>query len=118
LNDLGFAPQRRLFDKLTQIRRAPPPVITCHDVLENPKLALKALCDAIDISFSEQMLSWETGERPTDGAWAPYWYASVQSSTGFGKAPAETPRLSDSHLALVAECKTDYEHLLAHKISI
>ena len=37
----------------------------------------------VDVEFQERMLHWPAGPRDTDGVWAPYWYATVQASTGF-----------------------------------
>ena len=118
LEDLGFASQKRLFDSLADMMGKAPPVITCADVLNAPKTILSRLCESINIPFTEDMLSWAKGARPEDGAWAPYWYGSVQSSEGFGSPPSTIPNLSKTQKAMAEACQQDYLHLMAHRISI
>lgn len=93
LADLGYARQQELFERVAGRRGTAPPVIDAADVLEDPARTLRALCDALGVPFDEHMLAWPAGPRPTDGAWAPHWYASVWRSTGFGAAtpPADVP---------------------------
>jgi hypothetical protein len=78
LSDLGLEQQVEIF------RRFGGPVIDAADLATRPAPALKALCAALGIGFDEAMLSWPAGPRPTDGVWAPHWYANVWASTGFG----------------------------------
>ncbi|HEY6579299.1 MAG TPA: hypothetical protein VIY09_08245, partial [Rhizomicrobium sp.] len=68
--DIGFASQRELFEAEADRLGAPPPVIDAEDVLRDPRPMLEALCGALEIGFSERMLHWPEGPRPTDGAWA------------------------------------------------
>ena len=108
--DLGFRRQAELFDHVCQIVGKAPPVIEARDVLTNPEHVLKALCNALDVTFDPAMLRWEAGPRDTDGAWASHWYNSVNQSTGFaqprppGSCPPELERI-------VAECQPYYEQL-------
>jgi len=118
LDDLGFAPQRRLFDVLSEITGAPPPVIDSYDILSKPKAALGALCEAIDIPFDKAMLTWEAGRRVTDGAWSPYWYASVITSTGFSPLPQDKPIISDEYQDILTACQADYEALACLRIQV
>jgi hypothetical protein len=85
LADLGIAAQAEIFEAFGG------PVVDSRDLLADPAGVLRALCAALDVPFDERMLSWPTGPRASDGVWAPYWYASVQSSTGFAayRPPAE-----------------------------
>jgi sulfotransferase family protein len=53
-------------------------------------LALRQLCRALKIDFSETMLSWPPGPKPYDGVWGRHWYNAVHASTGFDR-PAEAP---------------------------
>lgn len=118
LADLGFAPQRRLFDTLTDLTGSEPPVIDSVDILSAPEPMLTALCAAIDIPFDRAMLSWEPGPRPEDGAWAPYWYHSVHSSTGFGSPPTSEPEVPDEYADMLAVCEADYVALRDRRIKI
>jgi len=53
LEDLGFAPQRQLWEQLGR-----PPVIHSEIILQDPEGALRQLCTAIDLPFDVGMLSW------------------------------------------------------------
>jgi hypothetical protein len=116
--DLGFAPQRRLFDQLELQTGKRPPVIHSSDILRAPEKALRVLCKAIAIPFDEAMLSWPAGPRAEDGAWAPYWYASVERSTGFGPPPSKAPDLPTELAEILRVCETDYEALASHALTI
>lgn len=111
LDDLGYVRQAEIFDRVADRGGAAPPVIDGADVLKAPARALSALCAALDVPFSEHMLSWRPGPRQTDGLWAPHWYASVLRSTGFAppKAPADAP----PELAPVIEAAMPYYERLA-----
>ena len=113
LEDLGFAPQRQLWEQLGR-----PPVIHSEIILQDPEGALRQLCTAIDLPFDVGMLSWPEGPRDEDGAWAPWWYDSVHRSTGFGPAPSGMPSISIEHQKLLAACLPDYEALAASAIKV
>jgi len=94
------------------------PVLDSRDLLRSPGPMLRALCAALDVPFDEAMLSWPPGPRPSDGVWAPYWYASVRASTGFGPyRPAAEPL--PAHLrALADQCRPYYERLHASRLTL
>lgn len=117
MQDLGFAPQRRLFETLAEMTGRRPPVIESTAILKNPEAALRGLCRAIDIPFDKAMLKWEAGPRPEDGAWAPYWYQSVENSTGFGPPPIGIPKIPFQYEEILAQCRVDYAVLLRHCVS-
>ena len=106
LADLGLEQQVALH------RRFGGPVVDSDDLLRDPRGVLAALCGALGVPFDERMLSWPPGPRPTDGVWAPYWYASVEASTGFGPHRGDAvPDLPD-HLAELADrCRPFYDEL-------
>ena len=83
LNDLGFVQQVKLFEQIKILTGSYPAVIDSKDILLNPKLYLSKLCDYFDISFLEEMLSWPTGHRESDGIWGSHWYKNVINSNGF-----------------------------------
>ena len=108
--DIGLQQQERLVETW-QAREVTAPVIDAADFLRDPEGYLRWVCDWLGIGFTDRMLSWPAGPRPTDGVWAPYWYDAVLSSTGF--APWR-PREVDlnTHDAAVAEaCRPAYERL-------
>ncbi len=83
VRDTGLPQQVEIFEQVRGSSGVTPPVIDARDVLENPRRMLSLLCEALGIAFSEAMLSWPPGRRPTDGIWAKHWYAAVEASTGF-----------------------------------
>ncbi len=113
LDDLGFAAQHRLWMRLGR-----PPVIQSEVILNDPEIALRALCEAINIPFDPAMLSWQSGPREEDGAWAPWWYESVWRSTGFARPPRGLPQIHPRHETLLSTCMPAYEALAAHAIRV
>ena len=109
--DLGFPQQWELFQRFDQTL----PVLEAADILQNPEVALKKLCAAFEIPWHPCMLTWKSGTRETDGAWAPHWYANVEASTSFSaprKASADVPE----HLKpVVKECRRYYDKLVNFK---
>lgn len=109
--ELGFEQQARLFDHVCRHRHQPPPVIDAADVLRNPRGTLMALCATLGVSFSERMLRWPAGPRPSDGVWAPHWYATVKRSTGFARWRPRAVELTDLQRRLVDACQPYYQRL-------
>ena len=87
-----------------------------RDVLEDPRGLLGVLCAALDVPFSDRMLSWPAGARSSDGVWARYWYDAVYASTGF------TPYVSKAHTLprrlepLAEECEPHYRKLYEQRL--
>lgn len=111
--DLGFTSQRRLWEQLGR-----PPVIDSADILNAPAAMLQRLCASLDIPWDEKMLSWEAGTRPEDGAWAPYWYHSVQNSTGFASPPKGTVVVDDRHQSLLTAVQAEFNILYKNRIKL
>jgi hypothetical protein len=106
LADLGVRQQVALH------RRFGGPVIDSDDLLRDPEGVLRRLCAALGVPFDVAMLSWPPGPRPTDGVWAPHWYASVEASTGFGPWRGDAvPDLPDRLAVLAEECRPYYDEL-------
>lgn len=117
LADIGLERQRELFEREADRLGKAPPVIEGRDVLADPRGALTALCAALDIPFSEAMLSWPAGPRDSDGVWAPAWYDAVERSTGFGPPPPESLPALNAELARIAEAaRPYYERLRAFRL--
>jgi hypothetical protein len=94
------------------------PVIDAGDFLEEPEAHLRWLCGWLGIPFTERMLSWPPGPRPSDGVWAPHWYAAVWRSTGFESRRPRHESLS-GHDAEVAEaCRPTYEALRERRVRV
>ena len=110
LADLGFAQQVEIF------RRFGGPVVDAADVLRDPPATLRALCAVLGIAYQETMTSWPPGRRPTDGVWAPHWYAAVEKSTGFAPYDPGSPDVPDRLRPLVDAARPYYAELFAHRL--
>ncbi len=116
LPDTGLPQQCEIFDRVAARRGRAPPVVLASDVLKDPAAQLEALCEALGIPFLPAMLAWPAGPRATDGAWAPYWYAAVEASTGFEPYRRRHVELDDAGARLVDECLPWYEKLYALRL--
>ncbi|MFI7586390.1 HAD family hydrolase [Spongisporangium articulatum] len=110
LADLGFAQQVAIW------REHPGPVVDADALLADPRGALAALCEALEIPFQESMLSWAPGPRDTDGVWAKYWYAGVESSTGFAAPRTGATVVPERLRHLIDEARPYYEELAAQRL--
>lgn len=116
LADLGMPQQRELFERVCQEKGGVPPVLLASDVLRDPRGMLTALCDALGLAFSERMLSWPAGRRPSDGVWAAHWYQNVERSTGFEPYVPRAPSLTPAEEAIAEACMPYFEALHAARI--
>lgn len=114
LEAIGFVQQSELFDRVTQDLGQPPIVIDSDDVLRDPQNVLAALCNALGIDYTDDMLSWNAGYHAQDGIWASHWYNAVINSTGFA-APAKQdsalPTLPDDYAHIAQQAQPFYERL-------
>ena len=93
------------------------PVVDSRDLLADPEGILRALCQALGVPFTPRMLAWPPGPRDTDGAWAPYWYASVQSSTGFTPYRPPTDPLPARLEPLAEKCTPYFSRLHRYRLT-
>ncbi|MCI5046596.1 MAG: hypothetical protein MRY59_03765 [Aquisalinus sp.] len=94
----------------TQTGKAPP-ILDAQDILTNPQAMLSKLCDVLEIPFYPEMLRWPAGPRKSDGVWAPHWYKSVETSTGF-RPPATKHVTLPPGLQEIADACQPYYHKL------
>lgn len=116
LDDIGVVRQRELFDREADRLGAAPPVVEAADVLADPARTLARLCGALGIEYTRAMLSWPAGRRPTDGVWAPAWYAAVEASTGFEAAPHEPVTLPPELQRIADAAQPYYESMAVHRL--
>lgn len=113
LEAIGAPQQFALWQQIKVEQGKPPPVVDADRILADPESVLKRLCAAINLPWDPAMLTWPSGPRTEDGAWAPHWYDAVYQSTGFGKAPGALPT-HEGQAAKVEEAAFPlYEKLLA-----
>lgn len=99
--DLGLPQMKEIYDRCAYME---PPVVDSCDLLDDPRGILTHVCVELGVPFDEHMLSWPAGPRESDGAWAPYWYGSVEASTGFRPCKRREIRLPERLKAVHAEC--------------
>jgi hypothetical protein len=114
--DFGLERQAEFFEREADRLGHAPPVIDAGDVLANPQAVLSKLCGALGIPWDKAMLAWEPGPRPTDGPWAPHWYAAVEASSGFGPPDVEPVELPDDAQRLAEKCRPYYQRLAGHRL--
>jgi len=113
----GLPQQVEIFDFVQQSTGRAPPVLDSADLLAAPESMLRALCSALDIVFSERMLTWPPGPRASDGIWARHWYERVSRTTSFEAPEATaTPRLEGWLARMHQQCRPMYERLRAHRL--
>ena len=117
LLDIGLKLEWEIFN-FVEKRGGKAYVIDSGNLLKNPAAYLEKLCYLLDIPFTDKMLSWNTGHRKEDGVWAKYWYANVQSSTGFKKQKTSDRKLPERLMPLYNEAKMYYDQLYQHSIKI
>ena len=116
--DFGMDRQAEFFERESDRLGHAPPVIDANDVLANPAGILARLCHALGITWDSAMLGWSPGRRETDGPWAPHWYAAVEQSTGFGPPETGPVALPDDAQQVAEQCRSYYDRLAAHRISV
>lgn len=116
LEDTGLPHQMWLFEHLREKGGQTPPILDARDVLNDPSRILAQLCERVGIAFSTEMLFWEPGLRPTDGAWAPFWYSKVADTTSFGTYQPKKVTLPTKFLPLLNECDEIYRRLYGFRL--
>jgi len=117
IDDIGYGPLIRFYDWLIA-QGHDIPVLDCDDILADPKAMLSRLCQQLTMPFDKAMLSWPPGPRETDGAWAPWWYKSVEASTGFAPQKKEPPIVPEKYQNILKACQPAYERLHAKRIRV
>ena len=108
--DIGFAAQTALYDRIGGL------VIDSADIRDDPEGMLRTLCDAIDLPFDADMLSWPRGGHPDDGVWAAHWYGAVHDSTGFAGPEGPMPPLMDASADLARRALPHYDRLFSLRL--
>ncbi|MEM6478913.1 MAG: HAD family hydrolase [Pseudomonadota bacterium] len=111
--DLGFQPIYDIYQRLDA-----PIVIDTGDIRRAPEPALRALCDALSLPFSDAMLAWGAGPKPFDGPWARHWYDAVHRSTGFAGPEGKLPDVPGEYGRMIAEAVEIYDALAQAKLPV
>ena len=102
--------QRRIYDDLSA-KGLDCPIVDATDILKNPEMMLKRLCEALRIEFSPSMLNWPAGTRDSDGIWGPHWYDAVIKTTGFKPYEEREISLSPQLEEVADDCAAPYNYL-------
>lgn len=113
--DLGYPQQVKLFNWIKQNTDQKPAVFESKDILMNPENMLKKLCQALEVPFDQDMLTWPKGYRDSDGIWASHWYNRVIESTGFSEYKPKENKLSKEEQEIADACMPYFEELLKHR---
>lgn len=116
LSDTGLPQQWNLYRYVTETLGQAAPVIDARDVLARPAVMLEKLCRTLEVPFTDAMLSWKPGLRPTDGIWAPYWYDRVAASTGFNPSVARDEPVPEELAGLLEACRPIYARLHSNRL--
>ena len=114
MQDIGLKKSWELFNKTEHQN---PVVLDSAEILKDPEVLLSKLCENLEISFCEEMLSWPSGGIQEDGPWAKYWYKNVHSSTGFAKQKTSSRELPKNCESLYIEALKYYNKLKVNSIS-
>ncbi len=117
LADTGLPQQIELFEEVRHATGRPPPVLDAKDVLSDPRRVLSRLCEHLGLEFREEMLSWPSGPRSTDGVWAKHWYGDVLRSTGFEVWRPRPGELAPELARVHAACLPLYEALARYRLA-
>ncbi len=109
-DDLGFRQQAELFAQC-RVWGDTPLVVDSADIRADPARVLRALCEALELPWREEMLRWKPGGRPEDGVWASHWYDAVHRSSGFAGPEGPLPELEGSYADLARQAMDYYAEL-------
>lgn len=117
LADIGVVRQWEIFQREADRLGHAPAVIDGNTLLSDPRRWLQTLCAAVEIPFTDAMLTWAPGTRTTDGVWGKHWYQAVEQSTGFALPKSiEAVQLPTALQDLVSQALPYYQFLLAHHL--
>ncbi|MEM9538318.1 MAG: hypothetical protein AAGA60_02280 [Cyanobacteria bacterium P01_E01_bin.42] len=125
VHDVGMRELHDIFQDVCAQTGVIPLVIHSDDVVKKPARALKNLCNRLDISFSDNMLSWqptlENSKLLFAGSLLPHaeqWYSAVMNSSGFLSYTRKEIQFPDELEPLLQECLPYYEKLRQHRVSL
>jgi Sulfotransferase domain len=118
VEDIGVPQQAAIYEDVCRATGEEPVVIDAGEFLKAPEAHLRAWCERLGLPFTERMLQWPPGPRPSDGVWAPYWYDAVLASTGFESPRSRDRTVPPEHAAIVESCMPLYESLYERRLRI
>ena len=115
MSDTGYEKQVAIIERILDSDRVPI-VVDSHDVLDDPRGTITALCHALDVPFDEAMLSWPVGPKTYDGVWGVHWYTRLHRTSGFEPHHPPKEPLSEALSEIHARCAPLYAYLSRYTI--
>lgn len=94
----------------------PPPIVDASLLLAHPGYVMSQYCEALQVPFSPNMLSWDAGTVEIWAKWGSY-HAAAEQSSGFQETKPSKP-LDDQPeevQACVKKTLPDYEYLFERR---
>jgi len=117
LGDTGLVESVALLDAILA-EGGSPIVIETQALLKDPAAVLGAVCERLELPYEPAMLSWPAGPKPEDGAWAPYWYHNVHTSTGFAPYSPSRHDVPDRVHPVLDQALPLYERLAEYQLKV
>jgi hypothetical protein len=117
--EVGNPEQRALFDLVSALNGKRPPVIDSDDLLEDPHGITAAFCDAVEIPFIPEALTWSAGGDPSEHSWwdGGSFHSNLAQSTGLTPQPRKYIDLEDAPervRRVYRRIMPHYQHLFDH----
>jgi hypothetical protein len=116
LEDTGYPQMLEIFQQVRSRGEAIPAVIDSRELLEDPPKILGLLCASLGVPFTDEMLSWPSGPRATDGIWADHWYKEVFTTTSFGSYRPKSDAVPDELGDVLTRCENIYQELFEQRL--
>lgn len=116
--ETGWEALGRAADMVEKIGQ-PLVVVDAARLCEDPRGVVSAWCDALDLPFVEEALSWDPGMRSEWATWEE-WHESTAQATGFQPLgdPAPEPTEDEPRvLEAYRDALPVYERLVAHAVT-
>jgi hypothetical protein len=115
--EAGYEELHRLFVYALEEGQEPV-VVDALDLSENPERVVAAYCEALDIPFVPEALSWEPREVPEWKMWDA-WHENAQKSTGIGRVSCgKEVTLPEELEEVYSRCLPYYEALHAERLRV
>ena len=91
-DEVGIVQMLSIYSTLNSVGKGENVTILDSDAIaSDPSGTLQNLCNDLDISWTDRMMTWKSGAHECDGPWAAWWYDQVHKSEGWNAKPAMAP---------------------------
>ena len=111
MEDVGWKKHFSIFQRVSN-----PIVLDSRDLLENPEAMLRCLCRELELDFKDCMIQWEPGRYESYGVGAPFWYKTLETTTGFQEWKPKLDSFPDSLRALLKDTQPIYKEMRAVRL--